>query len=105
MIDCVQCLEQYSAVGAIGFVVFVFGLGLGYSLSEKRRPAAVAADARSEGDLCGRTGFAESPEGTSQAWAPALCVWPGWSLTDAQWMGPGGASMTPRVSRHANSVP
>src|SRR5262249_26771189 len=28
------------AVGAIGFVVFVFGLGFGYSLEEKRRPTA-----------------------------------------------------------------
>jgi len=32
------------AIGAIGFVIFVFGLGLGYSLEHKSRPAAVPAD-------------------------------------------------------------
>ncbi len=30
------------AVGAIAFVLFVFGLGLGYSLAERRLPAAGA---------------------------------------------------------------
>jgi len=30
------------AIGAIGFVVFVFGLGLGYSLEDPRRPTAGA---------------------------------------------------------------
>jgi hypothetical protein len=28
------------AIGAIGFVVFVFGLGFGYSLEGQRRPTA-----------------------------------------------------------------
>jgi nitric oxide reductase subunit B len=32
------------ATGAIGFVLFVFGLGFGYSLADKRRPAAAIAD-------------------------------------------------------------
>jgi nitric oxide reductase subunit B len=32
------------ALGAIGFVVFVFGLGFGSSLEDKRQPAAGAAD-------------------------------------------------------------
>jgi hypothetical protein len=32
------------AIGALGFVVFVFGLGLGYSLEAKGRPAAGPAD-------------------------------------------------------------
>jgi nitric oxide reductase subunit B len=32
------------AIGAIGFVLFVFGLGFGYSLADKRRPAAGVAD-------------------------------------------------------------
>ena len=32
------------ALGAIGFVVFVFGLGLGYSIEAKGRPAAGPAD-------------------------------------------------------------
>jgi len=32
------------AIGAIGFVVFVFGLGLGYSLEDRGRSAAQAAD-------------------------------------------------------------
>src|SRR5262249_13192980 len=30
------------AIGAIGFVLFVFGLGLGYSLEDQRRPSAGA---------------------------------------------------------------
>ena len=32
------------AIGAIGFVIFVFGLGFGYSLADKERPGAWAAD-------------------------------------------------------------
>ena len=32
------------AIGAIGFVVFIFGLGFGYSLKDDRRPAGVLAD-------------------------------------------------------------
>jgi nitric oxide reductase subunit B len=32
------------AIGAIGFVVFVFGLGFGYSLEDQGRPAVGAAD-------------------------------------------------------------
>jgi nitric oxide reductase large subunit len=32
------------AIGAIGFVVFVFGLGSGYSVENERRSAALAAD-------------------------------------------------------------
>jgi len=30
------------AIGAIAFVVFIFGLGFGYSLEEQRRPTAKA---------------------------------------------------------------
>jgi hypothetical protein len=32
------------AIGAMGFVVFIFGLGFGYSLADTRRPGAGAAD-------------------------------------------------------------
>jgi nitric oxide reductase subunit B len=32
------------AIGAIGFVVFVFGLGFGYSIEHKGRPRAGAPD-------------------------------------------------------------
>jgi len=32
------------AIGAMGFVVFIFGLGFGYSLKDTGRPEAVAAD-------------------------------------------------------------
>ena len=32
------------AIGAMGFVVFIFGLGFGYSLKDKGRPEVVAAD-------------------------------------------------------------
>jgi nitric oxide reductase subunit B len=32
------------AIAAIGFVVFVFGLGFGYSLADRGRPAAEVAD-------------------------------------------------------------
>lgn len=32
------------ALGAIGFVIFVFGLGFGYSLADRRRAAAGVAD-------------------------------------------------------------
>lgn len=32
------------AIGALGIVVFVFGLGLGYSLKAKGRPAAGPAN-------------------------------------------------------------
>src|SRR5262249_61443693 len=36
------------AIGAIGFVLFVFGLGLGYSLEDQRRPSAGARRRLSE---------------------------------------------------------
>ena len=32
------------AIGAIGFVVFIFGLGFGYSLEDTRWPGAGAAN-------------------------------------------------------------
>jgi hypothetical protein len=32
------------AIGAMGFVVFLFGLGCGYSLTDTGRPEAVAVD-------------------------------------------------------------
>jgi nitric oxide reductase subunit B len=32
------------AIGAIGFVIFVFGLGFGYSFEKKKRPVAGAVD-------------------------------------------------------------
>jgi len=32
------------AIGAIGFVVFIFGLGFGYSLEDTGRPGAGTAD-------------------------------------------------------------
>jgi nitric oxide reductase subunit B len=39
------------AIGAIGFVVFVFGLGFGYSLEPGDRPATGAADRRSQAQI------------------------------------------------------
>jgi hypothetical protein len=44
---CAGCAcpgDTLFAIGAVGFVIFVFGLRFGYSLKDKRRPAAGAAD-------------------------------------------------------------
>ena len=51
------------AIGAIGFVVFVFGLGLGYSLEDQGRPTA---GARRRVDLADSAALRELPESVSR---------------------------------------
>src|SRR5262249_30786925 len=48
------------AIGAIGFVIFIFGLGFGYSLEDQRRPTA---SARRRGD---RGAEVEEPHGLEE---------------------------------------